>query len=496
MIDLFKLHDYTEDKGAYSWIVVDGPKVFPIFKQLINEITEKLNCSLLSLSKRVSKRIGCSDSMLYDIFNDRTKWISLRLVDDLLTILRELDENEKAIKIKNEFLNSIKFLKSTPRSTVKIKAVKKLSPEIAELCGIHAADGSLNLAIDIESKKKRYLVRVKDKLLKRFPEIRISKIRRTRNKTKYGLYFYVINKTREKILNYLNKCNIGFSLAYKIELVDFGKDSMEYLRKLVASQFGYNVKIKTGGGGNWYFVLFSNKIIGRYLKSIFNFPLGKKSSVVDAPELIKSELFLIQKAFVRGLMQFDGSVKRNGNVALSTNSKHLLDFFLSTIKKDNLKGAAWARKNRKKELTFESPPSKQWLTYFIKNTLKYQRLHEHIYGFEGKAKTIDGAIKNFDITFPLGNRSTLLFSKLIKEISKLKEFTRYQVSDKLGIHYKSLSVMLDILENAKIIKVDCVEMPDRFKKKSDKITFNNNIEAWRIPLLQNNKQWGGSLDKK
>jgi len=235
--------------------------------------------------------------------------------------------------------------------------------------------------------------------------------------------------------------------------------------------------------------------MGRYLKNIFNFPTGKKSDIVDVSKLIKDAPSLVKTAFIRGLMQFDGSVKRNGNVVLSTNSKYLLDFFLDVIKKDNLKGAVWARKNRKKELTFESPPSKQWLAYFIKNTLKYQRLHEHVYGFEEKAKTMDRGIKIFDMAFPLGSKSTLLFSKLIKTVSKLKEFTRYQISDKLDIHYKSLSVMLDILENAKIIKITPIEMLERLKGKSDKITFNSNINQWRIPLLWE-KQCGRSLDRK
>jgi hypothetical protein len=181
-------------------------------------------------------------------------------------------------------------------------------------------------------------------------------------------------------------------------------------------------------------------------------------------------------------------VKRNGKVTLSTNSKHLLDFFLSIIKRDNLKGAVWARKNRKKELTFESPSSKQWLAYFIKGTLKYQRLREHIYGFRENAKSMGKTLKIFDATFPTGSSSTLLFSKLIKTAFKLKDFTRYQISDKLGIHYKPLSVMLDILEKAKIIKIERVEMLDRFERKSDKITFNNTVETWRTPLLQNGRQ--------
>jgi len=487
MIDLFKLHSNIEDKGAYSWIVVDGPGVFTNFKLLIEKITEKSGCSIKSLSKKVSNRIGCSDSMLYDIFNRRTRWISLNLINELLSILEGLGEGKETTRLRDKFLASIRFLKSTPRSMVKIKVVKKLSIELAEVCGIHAADGSLNLGISIESNHKKDITKIKNKLSKEFPNLKISEWKR---EDKYIIYFYITQLTQDEILSYLNNHNINFSVLYKIEFMDFDKSSMQYLRKLILKLFGYRIKIKSIKEKNGYYVHFSNKIIGRYFKNIFNFPIGKKSSMVDAPKLIKNAPLPIRKAFVRGVIQFDGSVKRNGNVALSTNSRHLMNFFLNTIKNDNLKGLVWARKDRKEELTFESRPSKKWLTYFIKGTPKYQRLYEYVYGFKGKAKSIDEIIKIFDRAFPdnNSNRPTLSFGKLIRTASKLKKFTRYQISNKLDIGYKSLSVMLDILEKAKIIKVERVKMLDRFKRKSDKITFNKNIETWRIPLLQNSKQ--------
>jgi len=487
MIDLFKLHNNIEDKGAYSWIVVDGPGLFTNFKFLIKKITEKSSCSIKSLSKKISDRIGCSDSMLYDILNRKTKWIPLNLINELLSVLEELGEGKEATRLRNKFLASIRFLKSTPRSVVKIKAVKKLSLELAELCGIHAADGSLNLGISIESKHKKDITEIKNKLNKGFPNLKISEWKR---KDKHIICFYITQLTQAEILNYLNSQNINFSVFYKIEFVDFDRSSLQYLRKLILKLFGYQVKIRSIKEGNGYYVHFSNKIIGRYLKNILNFPIGKKSSIVDVPKLIKNAPFPIRKAFARGLIQFDGSVKRNGSVALSTNSRHLMNFFLNTIKNDDLKGVVWARRDRKEELTFESPPSKKWLTYFIEGTPKYQRLYEYIYGFKGKVKSVDKIIKIFDRAFSNNNRSTLSFGKLIRTALKLKKFTRYQISNKLGIHYKSLSVMLDILENAKMIKVERVKMLDRFKKKSDKITFNNNIEAWRIPLLPNSEPKG------
>lgn len=485
MIDLFKLHEDIEDKGAYSWIVVNGPKVFAIFRRLVKKITEKSNCSVKSLSKMISKRIGCSTSMLYDILNGRTKWTSLFLIDTLLRILRESNGDKEVIELKNRFFDSIESLKAAPRSLIQIKAIKELSAQLSEFCGIHTADGSLTLGINIESKDEKSLTEIKNKLQLNFPYSKISKIRKREDK--YIIFVYLNHTLREGVLKYLNRNGISFSTHYVLEFIDSDKCSMRHLKKLIYKLFGYSSKITPRKKGEGYYIFFSNKIIGRYLKNIFNFPIGKKSNIVNAPDLVKKAPFFIQKAFVRGLLQFDGSVRRNGNVAFSTNSRQLLDFFISVINKDKLKGIVWERKNRKMELSFESPGAKQWLSYFIKNTLKYQRLYEHNYGFKEKVKSIEGATKIFDEVFPSNNRSILTFPELIRTVLKLREFTRYQISEKLNTHYKSLSVMLKVLENAKIIKIDSVEMLDRFKGKSDKITFNGNIKEWRIPLLQGDR---------
>jgi transcriptional regulator with XRE-family HTH domain len=242
MINLFKLHDNTKDRGAYSWIVGNGPELFNNFEFLINQITEKSNYTVKDLSKKISKRIGCSTSMLYDILNGRTEWISLALISELLTILRELGTDEETTKLKSKFLDSIKFLKSAPRSSVKIQAVKKLSPELAEFCGIHAADGSLNLQISIETLRRERINKIKRELNNKFPKLRISRVYKRENK--YRIFFNVTDKTRTKIFNYLNRYNINFTTSYKLEFIDLDKNSMEYLRKLIFILFGYYIKIK------------------------------------------------------------------------------------------------------------------------------------------------------------------------------------------------------------------------------------------------------------
>lgn len=261
---------------------------------------------------------------------------------------------------------------------------------------------------------------------------------------------------------------------------------MEYLKRLIYKLFKYTSKITPREEGKGYYINFSNKIIGRYFKNIFDFPLGKKSDIVEAPELIKRSPFNIQKAFTRGLMQFDGSVKMKGTVAFSTNSKKLLEFFSNVIHRDGLKGCTWARKDRECELGFESqfPSSRHWLNYFIKGTLKYQKLYGYIYGFKKRVKSKEEAIKILERIFPPNNKSILPFYSVIKIASKLRKFTRYQISNQAGIHYKALSNTMKILERSKMVKIERGKLLERFTGKSDRITFNPNIRKWRMPLVE------------
>ena len=125
-LDLFKLHDGLMEQGPYSWIVVDGPNLFIQFKELVLKILSYRKYRKLDLCREISTRLDCSEDLLNDILRKKTKWIHLRLIEELLFILQEFNIKE-ANKYRRYIINKIEWLKSCPRSQQKIKVVKYLN---------------------------------------------------------------------------------------------------------------------------------------------------------------------------------------------------------------------------------------------------------------------------------------------------------------------------------------------------------------------------------
>jgi len=93
-LDLFKLHDGLMEQGPYSWIVVDGPNLFIQFKELVLKILSYRKYRKLDLCREISTRLDCSEDLLNDILRKKTKWIHLRLIEELLFILQEFNIKE------------------------------------------------------------------------------------------------------------------------------------------------------------------------------------------------------------------------------------------------------------------------------------------------------------------------------------------------------------------------------------------------------------------
>ena len=58
---------------------------------------------------------------------------------------------------------------------------------------------------------------------------------------------------------------------------------------------------------------------------------------------------------------------------------------------------------------------------FEKNTEKWFRLKEHLYGLDGRTKDLKVAIKSFDLYYPKVRSSSITFSDIILAVSKLKK---------------------------------------------------------------------------
>ena len=269
-----------------------------------------------------------------------------------------------------------------------------------------------------------------------------------------------------------------YRLGYHINIVDGYKSDMIFLKGLIEEIFGVNVKIKHDR--NMSIIAMSNKVIGRYLNNLFNFPLGYKCKDVKPPEIIENSDFIIKKAFCNGFLQFDGSVKFDGRVSLNVRSKKIIDFIENVLKEDGLNINRWIRKDG--EFSFESSFNKEFLGYFNKSTFKYNRLYWYAYGNNSTIDSFEDAKVKLRAVFPTNkNNSKIDFVDILEKIIRLKQFNRYTLCKEANLHYKSIEKVLRILEIANIIMVERINKVERIKNLSDKIKFNDDFKKWNLP---------------
>jgi len=477
-LDIRKLVDENEDAGTCSWIVCNWKNVTDDFRLLFDKLQEISNSKKYKTSELISKEVGCSEDHILDIYRGRTQWVSLNVLISLCKLLNKFGYNLDF----SEISNKIEKLKPNTTSKKIVNAVKFLDEKLAEFCGVVAADGTVGMQIIAESENEDSLKEAED-LLKTKLNLLTNRIKRN-NSNLYQLTFYVTEKTKSDAIKLVKAHKITYSASYIIGFVDSQKSNMEYLKTLIAELFDISVTVKENGNGKYFTIFFKNKIVSRYLRRIFDFPVGDKSHTIDSPSLIKDAPIDIQRAFVRGFVQFDGTVKMKGNVAITTYSESLINFFTSVLSKDNLPFNATKRTTGGFDIeSSKIIPEEGWLKYFIPNTFKWQRLHEVIFGYTTKTENIQQAMEILKHSYPLNSNSTTTMKDVMLKSMELSEFSIKEIADRLKVNYKTAEVFLKNLVKMNILKAQYVSKLDKFKKLSNVYTYNENIDEWRLPKL-------------
>lgn len=316
--DLFRLHD-NEDIKPNSWICAGGRNLKIILIRILVEICDSTNISKTSIMETVAKNLNCPFSNIKRVIYPR-KTIPLPVILELLNLWSiKLNKSEaELIDKKKELQVSFEILKSNFSLAKPMKANKKLSLNLAKICGAHAADGWIN-------------------------------IRHRRN---------------------------GY-LSYDFALREGDIKSVKAFKNWIKIEFDCTINKRLPG---CYSIEFSNKIFLRYLHMFFGFPYGKKSDIVDEPTIIKSSNLNFRKAFALGVMTFDGAVCKN-NVGLVTKSKNLRDSLIEIVQLDKITRVYFPycpdKLNRWRFYSSRSRKNKEfisWLNYFEKGTDKYYRL--------------------------------------------------------------------------------------------------------------------------
>jgi hypothetical protein len=320
-LDLFNLHDPEKDVKPRSWICAGGDRLKNKFIDLIIEVSTSCQLSKSAIFRLIAKNLNCSFSNIKRVVY-RKKIIPLPVMSEFLN-LWAVYLNKSDVELldkKKDLQDSFEILKSNFSLAKPMRAVKKLSIDLAKICGAHAADGWIG-------------------------------VRKRRN---------------------------GY-LSYDFALREKDKKAVLAFKNWVESEFGLNSIINNRSQG-CYSIEFSNKIFLRYLHLFFDFPYGKKSNIVKEPSIIKNSSLEFRKAFALGVMTFDGGMCKK-NIQFTTKSKALRDSIFEVLNLDGIKGvyvtASHDKLERWKLYSSKSKRNKEfisWLDYFEKGTDKYDRL--------------------------------------------------------------------------------------------------------------------------
>lgn len=347
------------DKHPRSWICISGEKIPNIISRLEKEVISKNKINREQISKMISKKLNCNHVSIKNILRGKTKFYPITVV----LVLCELSDKDKYYK--NKFESSVEYLKVNSASAKPIKALKRLTPNLAKIIGAFCADGSLSMQFVVSSKDKLRLGKISH----------LGSIKESKSRKEYYIAIQVNRNNYLKIKNF-SKENKEFRIQthYTLELTDEHHSNVLAFNKWLKEEFDIEPTFFYNRENAWR-TAFSNKIIGRYLIIFFDFLPGYKADIVKEPNRLKLFNLNLRKEFAKGAIMFDGSVSKKKNITFTTISQNMAKDIKEILEKDGIKISSSLSKNNEYTLsTLANQKIKKLLEYFEKGTKKYDLL--------------------------------------------------------------------------------------------------------------------------
>ena len=367
--NLFLLHK-SSDRHPRSWICVQGNTLADTVSKLEKEILRTHKISRERLSKLLSQELHCSLGVIKKLLRGGAPFYPIVVLQKLLA--RSSRQQSFYRKIKK----NISTLKVNSASAKPVNAVYTLSKDLAKIIGAFAADGSLSVQLILAASTRHPLEKLQADLMN---IISATKIQWSSTRKQHYLAIQ-LNEHSRNVLNYLEKSanNLLTQTHYVIELTDEYEDNVLAFSRWIETTFKIQpsfLNIKRGKRA-WR-VIFSNKILARYLTEFFGMKSGSKTYDVAEPERIKTSTLDMRRNFAKGVLMFDGCVTKGGKIAFSSKSKYLASDIGEIWTKDRISHGLLSV-NKRDEYTIGTTShnsTERLLKYFEPNTQKWKLLH-------------------------------------------------------------------------------------------------------------------------
>ena len=397
--DLFKLHaDEDLKRPGWSWITVKGTDILQKLRSIITEILGE-GITRWALSNAIAKELKCSP---YTI----------------CLHIRDIEKNR--------------------REWVALPVIISICDIWGKMC----------------KKSSREKVSIKRELQGYFELIRGSVISRTVPAVKH------LTIDLCKIAG-AHAADGSISKKYlQITLDDSDKNALIAYTKWIKRCFNVDVKIKLRKTKSHYRISFYNKIVSRYLHQLLEFPYGEKSNIVEEPYLIKQAPLEFRKAFVTGVMTFDGYVQMNGVIGIDLNSLPLINSVVDILEKLGLRLTLMNMNGRYRTHTqiLSNVDAKRCATIFEQGTEKWYKITDIAKGFTGGVKSSEDAILALESVYKIQNGSKTSIGDIFHLVNQLEVFdinvlyNELSARSQVGMSKDWIYTYLKILKNANIIR--------------------------------------------
>ena len=422
---LLSLNDDYWDKHPRSWICISGKNIKETISKIEKEVLEKRKTNREQISKLIASNLNCNYVSIKNFLRGNITFYPIPILLELCAL------SNKEEHYKNILEDEIDYLKINSASSKPIKAVKKLSKELAKIIGAFCADGSLSIQFVVSSKKEGGLKKIKY----------LGKIKKSQSRKEYYIAISLNRKNYYKISDF-SKDNKDFQTQghYTIELTDEYQSNVEAFNNWVFSLFEVKPNSFYQKDLAWR-TIFSNKILARYLTTFFSFLPGYKTDIVSEPEIIRNSNLKIRKEFAKGAIMFDGCVTKRKTISFSTISPNLSNSIKDILKKDGLKVGSFINNRREHSVyTFANENVEKLLEYFEKGTKKAELLRW----------LTDKSFESQEITYEKDFKNTKTVHELLK---KMKVADADTIKKKINCNFLTVRNHLIILRNKGKIKL-------------------------------------------
>ncbi len=434
------------DVHPRSWICIKGNGIGKLVLDIEIEIKSQNNINREELSKRISKKLNCSHTVIKKVLQGKRRFYPIAVILEMAILCKSKR------KYLDKISERIEFLKVNSASSKPVIAIKTLTIDMAKMMGALMADGSLSYQIIIASKNREGLYEAK-KTLKKL-DFKISEAY-SNSRKEYFISFNPnynnFNKT-EKIIKFFSG-RFQIQTHMNIELTEEYKNSVEAFNKWIESCFGIKPSSFNKRENAWRSI-FSNKILGRYLICFFGMKSGYKTDIASEPEIIKKSSNHIRKAFALGVLTFDGSSSISGNITFTTKSKKLFDSIGNILRNNKINFGTKYDRETYTIFTYKNNNSHKLNELFEENTVKWMRFKESYKKIERN---------NFEVRYKKFSQSKVTFDKLIQILDKVKVCDIIFLAKYFGCSHTNIVHYLNILKNNGRIRMS--NRPKRFNKE-------------------------------